>query len=265
MPPGASQIRSLRGGAVTAVDACSARTFARHSHEEFGVGLLLRGAQRSWSGRGAVEAGAGQVITVNPAEAHDGAPIGLERAWSMLYISPGLVGGVVQDLSEDRLATRELHAPVVDDARVARLFLATRAAALRDVEGVAFGERLILLFGALFEPTQTSAPDAPGRVTRVRERIDEDPAATHPLAELAALAGLSRFQLLRTFVRATGLTPHAYLIQRRLELARRLIRDGVVLAAVATEAGFADQSHMHRAFLARYGFTPGAYVQALRR
>ena len=265
MPHGAFHIRSLRGDAVTAVDACSGRAFARHSHEDFGVGLILSGAQRSWSGRGAVEAGAGQVITVNPAEAHDGAPIGPERAWSMLYISPGLVGGVVQDLSEGRLATRELHAPVVDDARVARLFLAARAAALRDVEGVAFGERLILLFGALFEPAQATAPGSPGHMRRVRERMDEEPASAHPLAELAALAGLSRFQLLRSFVRATGLTPHAYLVQRRLELARRLFRDGVVLAAAATEAGFADQSHMHRAFLARYGFTPGAYVQALRR
>ncbi len=93
------QIRSLFGGAVTAVDARSARTFARNSHEEFGVGLVSRGAQRSWSGRGEVEAGAGQVITVNPAEAHDGAPIGAERTWSMLYVSPGLVGSVVEDLS----------------------------------------------------------------------------------------------------------------------------------------------------------------------
>ena len=209
MPHGAFHIRSLRGGAVTAVDACSARTFARHSHEEFGVGLLLRGAQRSWSGRGAVEAGAGQVITVNPAEPHDGAPIGPERAWSMLYISPGLVGDVVQDLSEGRLATRELHAPVVDDARVARLFLAARAAAFRDVEEDAFGERLIRLFGALFEPAQTSAPDAPGRVTRVRERIDEDPAVTHPLAELAALAGgepASRWEPTRVTTRRTSST-----------------------------------------------------------
>ena len=106
----AFQVRSLRDGAVTAVDARSARTFARHSHEEFGVGLLWRGAQRSWSGRGAVEAGAGQVITVNPAEAHDGAPVGEERAWSMLYVMPALVGDVVADLSEGRRHTRAARA-----------------------------------------------------------------------------------------------------------------------------------------------------------
>ena len=257
----AFQVRSMRSGAVTAVDARSARTFARHSHEEFGVGLLWRGAQRSWSGRGAVEAGAGQLITVNPAEAHDGAPVGQERAWSMLYVAPGLVGSVVADISEGRLATRELHAPVVDDARVARLFRAARAAALRDTHGEVVGERLLLLFAALFEPVPAAAP--PRRVARVRERLDDDPAARHPLAELAALAGLSRFQLLRAFAHATGLTPHAYLVQRRVQLARRLVRSGASLAQAAAEAGFADQSHLHRAFLARHGYTPGAYARSL--
>ena len=261
----AFQVRSLRDGAVTAVDARSARTFSRHSHEEFGVGLLWRGAQRSWSGRGAVEAGAGQVITVNPAEAHDGAPVGEERAWSMLYVTPALVGNMVADLSEDRLATRELHAPVVDDARVTHLFRAARTAALQDADGERFGERLLLLFAALFKPAPASAPPTPRRMARVRERLDDDPAAPHPLAELAAVAGLSRFQLLRAFAHATGLTPHAYLVQRRVQLARRLVRSGASLAQAAAEAGFADQSHLHRAFLTRHGYTPGAYARSLRR
>ena len=261
----AFQIRSLHGGAITVVDARSARTFARHSHEEFGVGLLSRGAQRSWSGRGAVEAGAGQVITVNPAETHDGAPIGEERAWSMLYVAPALVGSVVEDLSEGRLGTRELHAPVVDDVRTARLFGAARAAVLRDARGGALAERLLLLFAALFKPAPASTRSTPGRVARVRERLDDDPAKPHHLAELAALAGLSRFQLLRAFAQATGLTPHVYLVQRRLEVARQLMRGGATLADAAAAAGFADQSHLNRAFRGRYGYTPGAYRRALSR
>lgn len=65
---------------------------------------------------------------------------------------------------------------------------------------------------------------------------------------------------MRGFVRLTGLTPHAYVMQRRLDQARGLIRQGSALADAATEAGFADQSHMHRVFVARHGFTPGAYA-----
>ena len=69
---------------------------------------------------------------------------------------------------------------------------------------------------------------------------------------------------MRGFARLTGLTPHAYVVQRRLDLARRLIRQGGALAEAAVDAGFADQSHMHRVFAAHYGFTPGAYAAAFR-
>jgi AraC-like DNA-binding protein len=96
---------------------------------------------------------------------------------------------------------------------------------------------------------------------RVRQRLDDDPACDPGLAELAAEAGLSRFQLLRAFARELGLTPHAYLMQRRLSLARGLIDSGLALAAAAHEAGFADQSHMTRAFRRTLGYTPATYAR----
>ena len=92
------QVRSYRDGAITAVDALSGRSFARHAHDEFGVGLMTGGAQRSWSGRGPVEAVKGNLVTVNPAELHDGAPVGSTRSWSMLYFSQHLVGQAVHVL-----------------------------------------------------------------------------------------------------------------------------------------------------------------------
>src|SRR3546814_14195359 len=78
---------------------------------------------------------------------------------------------------------------------------------------------------------------------------------------MAAQAGFSRFQTLRAFADLTGLTPHAYTVQKRLDLARLWIRRETPLAEAAIEAGFGDQSHMHRAFMARYGYTPGQYAR----
>lgn len=262
MEAGLFRVRSLHGGAVTAVEACSDRSFARHVHEDFGVGLMTAGAQRSWSGRGRVEAVAGDLITVNPAEVHDGASIGAARSWSMLYLSQALVSGVVTDLEEGRCRSRELHAPVVTDRRLARLFAATRRAALHPDGAAAFEERLSLLLAGLFDVAPTAKHMSPCGLSRVRERIDDAPAEPHSLSDLAALAGLSRYQTVRGFARLTGLTPHAYLLQRRLDLARRLIRHGERLAEAAAAAGFADQSHMHRVFAARHGFTPGLYAAA---
>ena len=83
------------------------------------------------------------------------------------------------------------------------------------------------------------------------------------VAELAALSGVSRFQLLRGFSREVGITPHAYIIQRRVILAQRFLADGQTAAEAATQAGFSDQSHMTRAFVRQVGVTPGCYRAAV--
>ena len=264
MARGTSLVRSAHGGDITAVDAQSDRSFARHIHDEFGVGLMTGGAQRSWSGRGAVEAACGQLITVNPGEVHDGQPVGRARSWSMLYISAGLVGDVVADATEGKSTVRELHQPVVTNPRLAALFAQARAAALDAAPTRDLNESLISLFGGLIGTVTLAISGTDRRIATLREAIDDDPAAPHTLPAMAVQAGLSRFQTLRAFVGLTGLTPHAYTIQKRLDLARRQMRWAMPLAEAAIEAGFADQSHMHRAFVARYGYTPGQYARAQR-
>jgi AraC-like DNA-binding protein len=109
-----------------------------------------------------------------------------------------------------------------------------------------------------------SPRDVATPIARAKARIDDDPAAQLTLAELAAEAGMSRFQLLRNFAQALGLPPHAYRMQRRVVLARQLIARGTALAETAAAAGFADQSHMTRAFVRLLGVTPANYAAAIR-
>lgn len=263
-----SEFRIVRAAlpGVEAVDARSDHVFARHSHDSYGVGIVLAGGQTSASGRGQVEALAGDIITVNPGEVHDGAPVGgAPRAWRMLYLPAQLAGAVAADLSEGARRDYTFQHPVAQHAPLAACFRRLYAAMTTDGATDLLREQLLL---ELLRGLQGDAPpDRRTRVTaaiaRARAMIDDAPAAAPSLADLAAASGLSRFQLVRQFAQATGLTPHAYLIQRRIDTARALLARGSTLADAAAASGFADQSHMTRIFIRTYGLTPGAYVAAL--
>ena len=258
-----AQHRSALSG-VEAMTLLTDHAFPRHSHDGFGIGVMAAGAQRSWSGMGWVEAEAGDVITVNPGEMHDGVPIGGARGWRMLYLEPALVARELVDEGEDRpeIARPALRDPVLTDLFV-RLFAEATGAV---PEPLALEEDLLRTLAHLLRRHGTRprpVPRTSAVVTMARQRLDEAPEAPATLAELAALSGVSRFQLLRGFARETGTTPHAYLLQRRVRLARQLLIAGRALAEAAFEAGFADQSHMTRAFRCQFGVTPARYRAAL--
>jgi len=248
---------------IDAIAADSAIRFGRHTHDQFGIGLMERGGHKSSSGRGAVEAWPGDIITVNPGEVHDGAPIGQAgRAWRMLYVEPSIVAEISLDISGDRCGHTEFTRPVVRDKPLAfrfrQLFDSMAGAAPGRLK---LDEGLVLLLAPLVRPgriNRAESPGVPSAMQSARAMIDDDPVAAVSLADMAQEAGLSRYQFLRRFAQLTGLTPHAYLVQRRVQLARRLIRKGTKSAEAAATAGFADQSHMTRAFVRTFGLTPGA-------
>ncbi len=98
---------------------------------------------------------------------------------------------------------------------------------------------------------------APARLRRVLDRIHDALEAPHSLAELSALAGTSRFHFSRQFRNATGLSPHAYLIEARVHEAARLLFEGVDVDEVALRVGMNGRAHLARHLSARLGVTPG--------
>lgn len=77
------------------------------------------------------------------------------------------------------------------------------------------------------------------------------------LNELAAIAQLSQYHFCRVFKQATGLKPHQYLVQQRVERAKQLLKQGEMsIAEVAIACGFTHQSHLHRHFKRLTGVTP---------
>ena len=259
----------LPGVFVTLTD--SVRSFPRHWHGNYGLGVVDRGAQRSASGRGAVEAFAGQCMTHNPGEVHDGMPIGgTARRWRMFHIEPAAMARLFGVTSSDDI---EWHAPVMEDqalrSALGRAFAASGAATpapqtWTSDDSALLEEALLLAVGRASPPAgslQTRHRDGEG-LTIVVERLSDEVKHAPTLDELAALVGTSRYTLVRQFGRRHGLPPMAWLLQLRLQRARERIAAGWGLADTATSCGFSDQSHLTRLFTRQFGFTPGSWRRA---
>lgn len=274
MPRGRVHMPRCAIAGVEATVAETAHSFPRHSHDRFGVGVIVAGGHRSSSGRGVVEARASDAIMVNPGEVHDGSPLDERgRAWRMLYFEPSMLSDAAMELSDVATREIELTQPAVNDPLLKVLFerlfiVSVEAQSVPD--DLIREEAMLALLGYLLRTHATTharsrVAQPLDTIARARARIDDDPSSPLTLTDLAADAGMSRFQLLRGFAHETGLPPHAYRMQRRVMLARQLIARGAALADVAAAAGFADQSHMTRAFVRLLGITPANYASAKRR
>lgn len=258
-----NQIR-YRATALPGLDLMQARTshdFGRHTHDQFGLGRMDAGAQRSASDARQLSQHAGQLMFVNPAEVHDGRAIrGEPRAWRMLYVDPALADALL-DGRGHRLGFAQ--AAGQDEALSLRFETAWRWA----TQGGAMAQEssLMTLLGPLAGLARQGRPPDGAAIGQARAALDDDPARDWTLADLARECALSRFQLHRAFMRATGLAPHAYLVQRRVALARRLLRAGMAPAQAALTAGFYDQSHLARHFGRALGLAPGHYARGMGR
>lgn len=241
---------------VEVVEIASSETFPRHAHDDFGIGLILEGAHSSWSATGQVEAQCGEIIATNPAEIHDGKPVGGPRRWRMIFLAPSLVAEM---LSRPE-STLEIQFAVAADTALRDLLVDTFDALIGSDENHA-EQSLALLLERTFSSTCAS-PEAASHtyssdVQAVVDRIVDSPASPPRLVEVAELMKMTKTAALRRFTRETGITPHAYAQQLRVRLARKQICTGTPISDVALRLGFADQSHLTRAFKRQFGAPPG--------
>jgi AraC-like DNA-binding protein len=116
------------------------------------------------------------------------------------------------------------------------------------------------------EPVPMCAPpSAVARVTAVVRRIERDFAAELNLAELAREARLSPYHFLRTFQSLTGVTPHQFILRRRLrEAALGLASGRENILNIALDCGFGDVSNFNHAFRAEFGVSPRDFRHSMR-
>jgi AraC-like DNA-binding protein len=233
--------------------------FDPHRHDTYAIGYTIEGVQ-AFRYRGAArESRAGQVFVLHPDEVHDGRA-GTARGfrYRILYVEPRLIGEALgarvlpfcRDVVSANARLMAAIAPALDDldAPLDELQRDTIIADLADA-----------LAAADSSLVHRSLPERDvNAVNRAREVLDEGDNITS--ARLEEVTGTSRYALARHFRACLGTSPYRYLVMRRLDRARALIRGGVPLAQAAHACGFADQSHMTRHFKKAYGLSPGRFA-----
>lgn len=168
----------------------------------------------------------------------------------------------------------QLRHQVVPGDEVLRLLAQALYADLREhnPDGARATERLAMaLVTRLLLREQTRASGtAPDGLDRARAHVDAHLADALRLEDLAAVAGMSLFHFCRAFRESTGITPHQYIVGRRMELARRLLwaarlQPGASMLDIALACGFNSQSHFTAQFRRHTGQTPRQWQRELGR
>ena len=103
------------------------------------------------------------------------------------------------------------------------------------------------------------------KVNEVLAYIDENLSSDLTLERLADLCFISKYHLSREFGRVVGTSVHRYLIQKRLVMAKQMMRQGMSSTEVYQHCGFGDYSNFYRAFKAEYHITPKEFLARLRQ
>lgn len=235
--------------------------YAKHSHETFSIGLVTGGESLYLNGRTRHRVRAGTVVVMNPGDVHACSPLGAEPwAYRMFHVDPAWLGAVQREGG----GAFQPYATMVSEspALCAGLEALYRACIDPDTGVLAQQVAAVDFFGALHRtllPAQKPGAPAHRQLQRAAEFIDANCMRALKLEDIAAAADLSPSYLVRAFKERHGITPHAYLVDRRIQYCRAQLRRGHSIADVALAAGFADQAHLQRAFKQHVAATPGQY------
>ena len=241
--------------------------YSRHSHEVFSIGAITAGQSTYLHEKSSQRVQTGTVVLMNPGDVHACNPIA-DQHWSylMLYVDSQWLSALQHDLGLD--ANHDFQPLAPTHSAMPELFngLNRLYEVLIDSDAsVLQKECSALSFFTLMQNSLGTAPIRPEqavqRVDRAAQFINDNFKRAINLDDICKAANLSGSYLIRAFEQRYHMTPHAYLINRRIQHGRTQLKRGNLIVDVAHELGFADQAHFQRVFKKHLAATPGQYRQ----
>jgi AraC-like DNA-binding protein len=238
-------------------------SYVPHWHDAFMVALVAAGCERVQLAGTQHHVVPGDVVLLNPGEIHDGEAFDANIGWDfrVFYLAAEVLEEAAEDLGGAGNRKDIFEESIITDPAMWRSLLNLHATLSRSESLL---ERSSSLFTGLTRLMSRSSSNgrelkamiAPLSLERTREYLQASWAKAISLDELAEVAGLSRFHLLREFRKRYGLPPHAYQLQLRILRAKEMLFLGMPPGDVALKVGFYDQAHFTHALKRYVGVSP---------
>jgi len=270
------EIQNITSGAGFVIrhsrtEACD---FDPHSHTAFTVAAVLSGLLVGKAGDERIAVAAGQTALINVGQSHSGHGDRLE--FVSVGISPTLVTELISEIGSIHRGTEILFRnSVVSDESIIAIARTISAefeqgmlgrdtmleSLVRQMVVHLLRSHLAIRRTASIEISRAGPVDR--RLRRAMEFMHDNFSRDLDLEEIAGAAYLSEFHFARMFKQITGVTPHYYLANLRLERARKLLLETALpISEIAAMVGYQSQSHFARVFRSVTGVTPRAFRNA---
>lgn len=247
-------------------------TYAPHSHQQWSIGAILAGQSEFVCENRLHKVSAGNLVIMNPNKVHACNPeqnsawayymMHVEKDWlaQRLFDSGVRAKKQWQDGHVDTLNMPLLYQNFVN---MCKLLLSNNNSAT--TKCTALSNYFTSLFRHLDSNSNTVERTLipPNKLYKVANYLNEHSLDDTPISAISAKFGFSTSYLVRTFKRHFNISPHAYRLNRRVQLGQQALKAGHSIASIAYEGGFSDQAHFQRVFKQRVAATPEQYRRSL--
>lgn len=246
-------------------------TYAPHSHQQWSVGAILAGQSEFLCADRLHYVEQGALVIMNPDQVHACNPRqGSPWAYYMMHLDKNWLADFLQqagirtsalwrDTKVDTLCETALFEGFVVLAEL--LMSAQYSSAEKEQKLTAYLARLFLQLDQQNQSTEDLLPTNP--LYQVAAYLSEHCEEDRAIDSISAEFGYSAGYLVRAFKRHFNMTPHAYRLNRRVQLGQQALKQGEAISAVAHTTGFSDQAHFQRVFKQRVAATPDQYRRSV--
>lgn len=246
-------------------------TYAPHSHQQWSVGAILSGQSEFLCADRLHYVEQGTLVVMNPDQVHACNPRqGSPWAYYMMHLDKNWLADFLQqvgvrasaswrDTKVDTLCETALFDGFVVLAEL--LMSAQYNSVEKEQKLKAYLSRLFLQLEQQNQNTDDLLPANP--LYQVAAYLSEHCEEDRAIESISAEFGYSTGYLVRAFKRHFHMTPHAYRLNRRVQLGQQALKQGEAIAAVAQTTGFSDQAHFQRVFKQRVAATPDQYRRSV--